>query len=112
MKSKAAVGGHPIHPMAVSFPIGLLISSLTCDVIGLVTKNKKWNETGYKMMVGGLIGGVGAAIPGAIDYLAVIPPGSEAEDTGRKHALANVAMLGLFGANAVMRAQGGSIPLS
>ncbi len=35
MRTPASIGGHPIHPMLVVFPIGLWIFSLVCDLIGL-----------------------------------------------------------------------------
>ena len=112
MKSKAAIKDHPIHPMLVSFPIGLFIGSLACDAIGLATRSKKIQETGYHMMLGGLAGGLIAAVPGLIDYLTVVPPDSEAESIAQKHLLSNVIVMGLFGANAILRAQGAPVGAS
>lgn len=106
MKSKAAIKGHPIHPMLVSFPIGLFATSLVCDLIGLAAGSRKMKRTGYHLMLAGLAGGAAAAVPGVIDYLTVVPPDSDAETTAQKHALSNVAVMGLFGANAILRSQG------
>ena len=35
MASRASIGGHPIHPMLIPFPIGLLVFSLMADLIYL-----------------------------------------------------------------------------
>jgi uncharacterized membrane protein len=33
MKSKANIGGHPIHPMLIPFPIALWATSFVVDVL-------------------------------------------------------------------------------
>ena len=35
MASRASIGGHPIHPMLIPFPIGLLVFSFIADLIYL-----------------------------------------------------------------------------
>ena len=35
MTSKASIGGHPLHPILIPFPIGLLVFSLMADLIYL-----------------------------------------------------------------------------
>jgi uncharacterized membrane protein len=44
MASKASIGGHPIHPMLIPFPIGLLVFSLIADVIYLWRGNSVWEN--------------------------------------------------------------------
>jgi uncharacterized membrane protein len=37
MESKAKLFGHPIHPMLIVFPLGLLAMALIFDIIALFT---------------------------------------------------------------------------
>ncbi|HEV2066711.1 MAG TPA: DUF2231 domain-containing protein [Thermomicrobiales bacterium] len=39
MESKAKLFGHPIHPMLIPFPLGLLGTALVFDVIAALTDN-------------------------------------------------------------------------
>src|SRR5688572_22724486 len=70
MRTPASVAGHPIHPMLIVFPVGLLIFSLVCDLISLVvTDDSVWATVALYTMVGGFIGALLAAVPGLIDLL-------------------------------------------
>src|SRR5215213_7135940 len=42
--------GHPIHPMLVVFPLGLLVTSLIFDFIGLATRNGTWSLVAQYMI--------------------------------------------------------------
>lgn len=112
MKSRAAIEGHPIHPMLVSFPIGFFAGSLAFDAAGALTDSPKLKDTGYHLMLAGLVSGAAAAVPGIVDYLTVIPPESDAENTAQTHALSNIGVMALFGANAVLRAKKGPMAVS
>ena len=35
MESKAKLLGHPIHPMLIVFPLGLLATAVAFDIVGL-----------------------------------------------------------------------------
>jgi uncharacterized membrane protein len=37
MRSAARISSHPIHPMLVSFPIGLWVTAFIFDLIGVAT---------------------------------------------------------------------------
>ena len=70
MRTPASIYKHPIHPMLVVFPIGLWIFSLACDLIRLAGASAEiWTNVAFIAMVGGLIGALCAAVPGAIDLL-------------------------------------------
>lgn len=70
MRTPASIAKHPIHPMLVSFPIGLWIFSLICDLIAVsVAMPATWFTVAFYTMVGGLIGALAAAVPGLIDLL-------------------------------------------
>ena len=44
MESGAKVMGHPIHPILVPFPIGLLTTAVIFDVVHLITGGARWAE--------------------------------------------------------------------
>ena len=71
MESKAKILGHPIHPILIPFPLGLLSTSVVFDVIHLLTGNGKWSEVSFWMIAAGVIGGLAAAVFGLIDWLAI-----------------------------------------
>ena len=84
MSSPASIGKHPIHPMLVVFPLGLLNFSCAADLIGKNGKNEKiWKEVAARTMAGGVIGALGAAVPRA-DRLS-LPEREGSEDRGRPH---------------------------
>jgi uncharacterized membrane protein len=95
MESRAKLFGHPIHPMLIPFPLGLLATSLVFDVIHRLTGNESWAEVAYWMIVAGIIGGLAAAPFGWIDWFA-IPDGTRAKSIGLWHGVGNVVVLALF----------------
>lgn len=102
MESKAKIMGHPIHPILIPFPLGLLSTSVVFDVVHLLTGNAKWSEISFWMIAVGVIGGLLAAVFGLIDWLG-IPSGTRAKAIGLGHGLSNVVMVGLFAVSWVLR---------
>lgn len=95
MESKVKFAGHPVHPMLIVFPLGLLSTAVVFDVIGMVTDVTRWTEVAYYLVGAGLIGGIAAAVPGWVDW-AAIPVGTRAKRVGLLHGVGNVIVLGLF----------------
>jgi uncharacterized membrane protein len=95
MESHAKVFGHPVHPMLVVFPLGLLITSLIFDFIRMGSTNPMWSIAAYYMIAAGVIGGLLAAVFGLIDWLA-IPRNTRAKMIGVWHGLGNVVVVALF----------------
>ncbi len=95
MESRAKLFGHPIHPMLIVFPLGLLITSLIFDFIRMGTGVGTWSLVGFYMIGAGIIGGLLAAVFGAIDYFA-IPRNTRARALGTWHGVGNVVVVGLF----------------
>jgi len=95
MESRAKLFGHPIHPMLIPFPLGLLATSLVFDIIHRLTGNEPWAEVAFWMIVAGIIGGLAAAPFGWIDWFA-IPDGTRAKSIGLWHGVGNVVVLALF----------------
>jgi uncharacterized membrane protein len=102
MESKAKVLGHPVHPMLIVFPLGLLGASLIFDIIHLSVGNGRWADVAYWMLGTGIIGGLLAAVFGLIDFLA-IPRGTRARFIGMWHGIGNVLVVGLFGVSWLLR---------
>ncbi|MFW6059487.1 MAG: DUF2231 domain-containing protein [Phycisphaeraceae bacterium] len=66
--STAAVGGHPIHPMLVLFPVAFLIGALATDIAYASVLDPMWASFSFWLIAAGLVMGVLAAIVGAVDF--------------------------------------------
>ena len=95
MESRVKLAGHPVHPMLIVFPLGLLATAVVFDVIYLVTNTPTWTVAAFYMIGAGVIIGLAAAIPGAVDWLA-IPRGTRAKRIGLIHGVGNVIVVTLF----------------
>jgi len=95
MESKVKFAGHPVHPMLIVFPLGLLATAVVFDIIYLVSGNPQWTVVAYYMIGAGIIGGLAAAAFGWLDWFA-IPGGTRAKRIGLWHGLGNVIVLALF----------------
>jgi len=96
MESKAKLLGHPIHPMLIPFPLGLLGMAVVFDLIALVGGD--WDSlarAAFYMIAAGILAGLLAAVVGAIDWLA-IPGGTRAKRIATLHGLGNVVIVALF----------------
>ena len=69
--SKAAIGGHPIHPMLVPFPIAFLVGALASDLGYWGTADPFWARASLWLAGAGLLTGALAALFGLIDFLAL-----------------------------------------
>ena len=69
--SKAAIGGHPIHPMLIAFPVASFSLVLVCDIVFMITRRAFWTEASRWLLLVGLITGAAAAVFGLIDFLAI-----------------------------------------
>lgn len=102
MESRAKLFGHPIHPVLIPFPLGLLATSVVFDVVYLLTGDGKWSGISFWMIAAGVIGGLAAAVFGLIDWLA-IPSGTRAKTVGMWHGAVNVVVVALFGIGWLLR---------
>jgi uncharacterized membrane protein len=87
--------GHPIHPMLIVFPLGLLGMSLLFDILHLATGGEHWALVSYYMIAAGILSGLLAAPFGLIDWLG-LPGGTRAKRIGLLHGGGNVVVLLLF----------------
>lgn len=107
MASRASIGGHPIHPMIIPFPIALWIFSLIADLIYLWLGNPLWRDyIAFYALLGGIIGGATAAVPGVIDWLSL--KDREVVKIANWHARLNVIALLIFCASFYLRTTSGA----
>ncbi len=95
MESRVKLFGHPIHPMLIVFPLGLLIMAFILDLVYAATQNATWAMISYYNIIFGIIGGLIAAVFGFLDWLA-IPDGTRAKRVGLLHGIGNVVVVVLF----------------
>jgi uncharacterized membrane protein len=95
MESRVKLFGHPIHPMLIPFPLGLLGMALVFDLISAANDNGSLARAAHYMIAAGIVTGLLAAVFGLIDWLA-IPSGTRAKQIGIAHGLGNVLIVVLF----------------
>jgi uncharacterized membrane protein len=107
MASRASIGGHPIHPALIPFPIGLLVFSVVADLIYLWRGNTVWKDyVAFYTLLGGIIGGAAAAIPGLIDWATLTD--RAAVKVANWHARVNVITLFIFAVSFYLRTTSGA----
>lgn len=95
MESRVKLLGHPVHPMLIVFPLGLLATAVAFDIVGLASGDAEWFRISFWMIAAGIIGGLLSAIFGLVDWLA-IPSGTRAKRIGLWHGGGNVIVTVLF----------------
>lgn len=113
---QSTVAGHPLHPMLVVVPAGLLPFGLVMDAMHHATGKQSYADAAYYSLVGGLLGGLAAGTAGAMDYMA-IERNTSVKRTANVHALLNSGALALTAINVAARRnapghRGGSVWLS
>ena len=107
MASPASIGGHPIHPMIIPFPISLWVFSLVADVIYLWRGNPVWKDwIAFYALLAGIIGAVIAAVPGFIDWLSLTD--KAVVRIANWHARLNVIALLVFAGSFYLRTTSGA----
>jgi len=101
----AAAGpyGHPIHPIAVTIPIGAWVCSLLFDVASRLSDDPSGFTRGaYWLIAIGIAGAAVAAATGLLDLL-TIPAKTPARRTALAHMALNVVTLVAFAGNFAWR---------
>jgi uncharacterized membrane protein len=102
----ARIGGHPIHPMLVPFPIAFLIGTLLSDLAFWNTRDPFWATASSWLIGAGVAGGALAALAGLADLL-----GGRAVRALRAawiHFLGNATAMALAAANLWLRLDQGA----
>lgn len=71
VESAAAVFHHPLHPMAVAFPVATLMAAPLADIAARATDDPFWRRAGRWLLLGGLASGIAASAVGLVDYVAL-----------------------------------------
>jgi uncharacterized membrane protein len=96
------IAGHPVHPMLIVFPLGLLATAVIFDIITLSTSDGKWSTMAWYMIAAGIIGGLLAAVFGLMDWLG-IPSNTRAKAVGLWHGCLNGLVVLLFAVSWILR---------
>jgi uncharacterized membrane protein len=102
VESRAKLLGHPIHPMLIVFPLGLLAMAVIFDLLAIGMGEGYWSEISFWMIAAGVVTGLLAAPFGAIDWFA-IPSGTRAKRIGALHGIGNVVVVLMFAISWLMR---------
>jgi uncharacterized membrane protein len=105
METPASIARHPVHPMLVVLPFGLLVGALVFDLAHLASGNPMWAEVAFWNLAAGLVGGVAAAVPGILDYRALR---GDAWRIATWHLIVNVSALVLAAMNWTLRTPTGA----
>ena len=106
MASKASIGGHPIHPMLIAFPIGLWSTSFAADILYYFWRGSSLFLISKFLLAAGCLGAAAAAIPGIIDWLSIRDP--EVKRIADWHARLNIIALIVFALSLYLRMRTGS----
>ena len=99
-RSTARIGGHPIHPMIIPFPIVCFIGTFVADVVYLRSHDTGWATASHWLLIVGLVMAALAAVTGLTDFF-----GDKRIQGGDaiKHMLANVLAVVLELVNLLLR---------
>ena len=100
-KSRAAVAGHPIHPILIHFPVAGLLLVAGSDVMYIVGGDPFWARVSLWLLAVGVLGGLVAAMAGIIDLVSV--PAVRRLVTGWCHAIIAVLLLSVASFNWLIR---------
>lgn len=96
MRSKAAIGNHPIHPLLVPIPIGAFFLAFVGDLAFLRNpEGAFWQHFSSTCIGVGVVFALMAAVAGAVDYFSVKMSG-RAFRTATWHALINLLSVALY----------------
>lgn len=99
--SKLSIAGHPIHPVIVTMPIGLLITALVSDVVYWFSSDIFWAKGSYWLIFGGVVTAIAAGLTGMFDFVKV--KRVRERSAGWIHMIGNIGVLLLSIVNLWMR---------
>lgn len=99
--SRMSIGGHPIHPMLIHFPVAFLLGLVGADLAFLYTADPFWIRVGLWLSGLGSLGGWFAGLAGFIDL--VLVPRIRNLPIAWIHALLAVMTLALASFNWALR---------
>lgn len=100
-KSTAVVGGHPIHPMLVPFPIACFVGAFVTDIFFVYGAGPGWSTASQWLLGFGLATAALAALAGFADFM-----GDDRIRTlgvALRHMIANVTAVVIAAINLLIR---------
>lgn len=101
IRSRAALGGHPLHPMMIHVPVAALFGLVASDLGYLLSGDPFWARASLWLAGVGAFGGWLASIAGLVDLFSVRR--IRRLVTGWCHAILAVMMLSLASLNWLQR---------
>jgi uncharacterized membrane protein len=102
METRFKLLGHPVHPMLVVFPLGLLATAVIFDVLYIATADGDLATFSFWALLAGVVGGLAAAVFGLIDWLG-IPKDTRAKQIATFHGVGNLVVVTLFAMSFLLR---------
>jgi uncharacterized membrane protein len=102
METRFKLLGHPVHPMLIVFPLGLLSTAVIFDVLYVLTGTDELAIVAFWLIAAGVLGGLLAAVFGLVDWLG-LPRGTRAKAVGLWHGGGNVVVVALFAVSWLLR---------
>jgi uncharacterized membrane protein len=103
-RSRAAIAGHPLHPLLVPFPIAFLVGALASDLAFWGSGDPFWARASEWLLGAGLAMGTLAAVAGLVDFLSIRE--ARVGAVGWVHFLGNATAMLLALWNLVQRLNG------
>jgi uncharacterized membrane protein len=98
---RLSVLGHPVHPILQPIPAAVLPASSTFDALAYLTDQEGLSKAGHYSLIFGLLGGVGAAATGILDYYEIKNP--PVRRLALYHGLTNTALMTSYVASFLLR---------
>jgi uncharacterized membrane protein len=95
MESRVKLLGHPVHPMLIVLPLGLLAMGVVFDIVYLSSGDDTFANVAFWDIAAGILSGLAAAVFGFIDWWA-IPRNTRARRIGLYHGAGNLVIVLLF----------------
>ncbi|WEX07514.1 DUF2231 domain-containing protein [Chelativorans sp. AA-79] len=99
--STAKLGGHPIHPMLIPFPIALFTAVFASDLAFWATADTFWADASLWLLGAGLVMSAAAAVAGFTDFLG--NPRVRAISDAWHHMIGNVVAVTLASVSFIFR---------
>ena len=103
MRSKVALFDHPLHPMLVPLPIGLLTGSVLADFAYIINgRADKWAEIAFWTLVAGIVTALLAAAAGFLEFW-LMARYTDAREMATWHMILNLGAVVLFVISLILR---------
>jgi uncharacterized membrane protein len=102
MRSRAAIGNHPLHPLLVALPVGAFFLALVGDIAFLRSGRPAWAEISGVAIGVGVVTALVAAVTGFIDYTG-LAAGSRVRSIATSHMVLNLVQVALYAASFYLR---------